>query len=61
MISTQTTLRAAFWSAHPQFKRKGRQKQNEYPTDVRVAWCDFVEYTRRNGDITEHLAYKVTL
>lgn len=61
MISTQKDLRNAFWAEHPQFKRKGRQKQNEYPVDVRMAWCDFVEAMRRNGDITENLAGRATL
>lgn len=74
MISTVTALRAAFWAAHPQYRRgvkpagstNGRKlyiekRQNDYPTDVRVAWCDFVESTRRNGDITENLTQRTTL
>lgn len=35
--------------------------QNEYPTDVRVAWCDFVEATYRSGQITGALAERVSL
>ena len=74
MITTQKQLRAAFWQAHPQFKRgvkrigtkDGRaiyaaKTQNDYPADVRMAWCDFVESTRRAGDITENLAERATL
>lgn len=74
MITTQKDLRAAFWEAHPQYKRgvkfagmaNGRKlyvekTQNEYPTDVRVAWCDFVDNMRRNGQISEALAGRATL
>ena len=61
MISTLTKLRQAFWEAHPAFKRAGRTKQNDYPINVRMAWCDYVEATRRNGDISENLAQRATL
>lgn len=61
MIKTLTELRAAFWEAHPAFKRKGRTKQNDYPADVRMAWCDYVEHMVRNGDIPENLAQRATL
>jgi hypothetical protein len=60
-ISTQRELRICFWSAHPEFKRKGRAKQNSYPTDVRLAWCDFVEHMRQSGNLTERLAQRSTL
>ncbi len=60
-ISTLTELRAAFWEAHPFFKRRGRTKQNDYPINIRMAWCDFVEHIRRNGDISERLAERATL
>ena len=36
-ITTQKELRNTFWEAHPQFKRRGTQKQNAYPTDIRIA------------------------
>ncbi len=70
MISTQAELRQEFWRTHRQFKPKSiktdmghyvKAKQNDYPADVRMAWCDFVESTRRNGDITEQLAERATL
>lgn len=60
-ISTQAALRTAFWEAHPQFKRRGRTKQNAYNATIRAAWCDFVEQTRRSGDISEALADRATL
>ena len=35
--------------------------QNEYNTDIRVYWCDFVEHLRRDGQITEKQACNITL
>lgn len=60
-MTTQKELRAAFWMYHPGFKRCGRAKQNDYPTIVRVTWCDFIECMRRNGEISDSLANRATL
>lgn len=60
-ISTLSALRTAFWQAHPFLKRRGRTKQNDYNATIRSAWCDFVEHTRRSGDISERLAERATL
>lgn len=60
-ITTQRQLRAEFWHNHPQFKRHSGWTQNQYPADIRMAWCDFVESIRRNGDISEALADRATL
>ena len=60
-ISTLTQLRMHFWANHPTLKRRGRTKQNDYPCEIRMAWCDWVEQTRRNGDISENLAQRATL
>lgn len=35
--------------------------QNEYPTDTRVAWCDFVDHMERDRQIGEALASRATL
>ena len=35
--------------------------QNDYPADVRMAWCDFVESTRRSGEIADDLCERATL
>lgn len=35
--------------------------QNEYPTDTRVAWCDFVDHMERDRQISEALASRATL
>lgn len=61
MIKTLTELRAAFWEAHPKLQRKGRTKQNDYPADVRMAWCDYVEHMVRSNEISENLAQRATL
>ncbi len=62
-MTTQKEVRAAFWEQHPQFKHeyRTRKKQNEYRTDVRVTFCDFVESLRRNNEISKTLANNVTL
>lgn len=72
--STVNEVRDAFWEQHPQFKKEKKTRrtpsgrnirtwktQNDYPCDIRMAWCDFVENTRRSGDMTESLANRVTL
>lgn len=61
MITTQKQLRAEFWRYYPELKRIPGKTQNEYPTDVRVAWCDFVERMYRSGQISEALADRATL
>ena len=61
MLTTQKQIRDMFWQNNPQFKRKGKTKQNDYPADIRVSFCDFVDYLRRDGQITEKMADKVTL
>lgn len=61
MITTQKELRKAFWEKHPDLKRQGNKTQNEYPTDTRVAWCDYVESMRRDGQINNQLAERATL
>lgn len=61
MITTLKDLRAAFWLAHPFFKRRGRTKQNDYSTNIRQAWCDFVEMMHRNRQLPDKLAQKATL
>ncbi len=60
-VTTQKAIRVYFWENHPQFKRRGKTPQNSYPTDVRVAFVDFVDMMRRNDEISEALAGRVTL
>lgn len=64
-ITTQKELRAAFWRAInescPGVRRVASWTQNQYPTDVRVAFCDFVEHLLRDRQISETLAQRATL
>jgi len=63
MYTTQKQVRAAFWESYPQFKSEYRanKRQNDYSCDIRVTFVDFVENLRRDGLISEKLAYSVTL
>jgi hypothetical protein len=61
MFTTQKSLRNEFWFNHPQFKRRGKTKQNDYCADIRITCCDFIEHMRRNGEISDKLANKATL
>lgn len=68
--TTQKQIRAAFWEAHPDLKRRvvdlgaGLYRpatQNEYSTDTRCAFCDFVDALNKNGEISDQLANRATL
>jgi hypothetical protein len=56
-------VRDLFFEEFPEFQqeRRCRKSQNEYTTNCRVYWCDFVEMLRRNGDITESQANRIVL
>lgn len=58
--TTQAQVRAAFWE-QASYARKPGLSQNDYPTDVRVSFVDFVDQLCREGHITEALAQRVTL
>jgi hypothetical protein len=66
-ITTQRDLRRAFWADNPHLERRARKErrktapQDSHPTDTRVAWCDYVEYMERSGQISDSLAYRATL
>lgn len=63
-ITTQKEIRSLFWQTYPFLNRKKIVKfgdEKTYVTDTRVAFCDFVENLRRDGQISEALAYRVTL
>lgn len=63
MMTTQKQIRAAFWEAHPQWRRipKFARTLMDYPTDTRCAFVDFVDSLARSGEISEALAQRVTL
>lgn len=66
-MKTQKQIRTNFWQYvkeyAPEYSKeyKASKKQNHYKTDIRVLFTDYIENLRRNGDISENLAYKVTL
>lgn len=66
-IKTQTQVRENFWGflreVNPGLATKYRRtkRQNDYPTDIRVTFIDYVDSLRKNGQITEALATRVTL
>lgn len=60
-MKTQSEVRTAFWQGMPQVWVKYRNKrQNDWPCDLRMELCDFVEMLRRDGHINESLANRVT-
>ena len=63
MFTTQKQIRASFWESFPQYasERRARKTQNDYKCDIRQDFCFYVESLRRDGQISEKLAYKVTL
>lgn len=60
-ITNQVYIRGMFWAEYPEFKRRPGWKQNDYPTDVRVCFCDFIEMLRCSESISETLAQRATL
>jgi len=65
MYTTQRQIRALFWATFPDLSRKtipdhagtGRM----YTTDTRCTFVDYVEELRREGEISDQLANRVTL
>ena len=62
-MKTFTEVRNSFWEAFPQYKSEYRKTwtQNQYRTDIRCAFVDYVDNLRSGGIISESLAYRVTL
>lgn len=63
-MTTQNAVRESFWhncgSRIASYRVKGKS-QNDYPPDVRCAFVDYVDMLSKDGEITEALAYRVTL
>lgn len=63
-MKTQTEIRNAFWLT---FYVEGKpaeyqgKRQNDLPTDIRMAFIDYVDHLQKAGTITEKLASIVTL
>lgn len=62
-MNTVKEIRVAFWEAHEQFKSHFRKSysQNDYNTDIRTSFVDFVDSLERNGEISNKLAKRATL
>lgn len=62
-MKTISAVRAAFWNVHPQFSSEYRKtyRQNDYNATIRSAFVDFVDHLQKDGQISEKLAYRVTL
>jgi hypothetical protein len=62
-MKTISEIRASFWASYPEFKKEYRTKkrQNDYKTDIRCAFVDYIDNLQRNGDISEKLAHRATL
>jgi hypothetical protein len=60
-LTTQKQIRQEFWDFSPEFAQYEGRRQNDCPTDVRVAFVDFVDSLARNGEISHKLAERVTL
>lgn len=61
MIKTVQQLRDQFWLDHPEFKECSGRTQNNYSTDIRVTWVEYIDYMQRDGQISEQLANVATL
>lgn len=54
-------VRDGFWQEHPEFEPVGNGRQNDQPADTRMAFCDWIDYLQKGGQISEELADQVTL
>ena len=61
MITTQKALRNEFWYQHLQYKRVSGWKQNNYHTDIRIAWCEFIDNLYQSDQISRGLVERATL
>jgi hypothetical protein len=62
-MTRQDQIRAAFWDSHIIFQQRYSRhlRQNQYGTDIRQAFVNFVDSLARSGEISEALASRVTL
>jgi hypothetical protein len=60
-FTNERELRRAFWQGWKNRIKPKRNKDGDWPTDIRVEWCDFIEHLARDGIISESLAQRATL
>lgn len=61
---TFAEIRSNFWESLPEELRKERRTrktQNDYCTDIRCAFVEYVDVLLKNGEITEKQADNITL
>ena len=62
---TLKELRKMFWGeiATPEMRAEYRirKTQNDYSTDIRCAWVDFIDWAFKSGIITEKQSNNATL
>ena len=62
---TLKELRKMFWGeiATPEMRAEYRirKTQNDYSTDIRCAWVDFIDWACKSGIITEKQSNNATL
>ena len=67
MKKTFKQIRRQFWEElkefNPRLYKQGKRSrsQNDQVTDIRVDFCDFIERLRRDNEITESQAQRITL
>ncbi len=66
-MKTITDVRNSFWdylnevSPNMAKERRSKKRQNDYNTDIRCTFVDYVDNLRRDNQISEKLAQRVTL
>lgn len=62
-MKTQAEVRKSFWESFPEFKNeyRTRKRQNDYRTDIRCLFVDFLNQLLKSGEITQKQANKYTL
>lgn len=66
-MKTQKEVRNSFWeflkevNSNLAAQRRSKKSQNDYCTDIRVKFVDYVDYLHRDGQINDKLANRVTL
>ena len=61
MMTTQAQIRDTFWRLHPEYNRKWNKKQNDYSSNIRYSFIDFLDFLYRDNQISAKLANRATL
>lgn len=66
-MTTQAQIRALFWAQYAHLDARARARRtrskghNAQDATTRTAFCDFVDFLNRSGEISDALAQRVTL